>query len=100
MKKVLEAVAERVIAAEGIGVSASDLGVANAMVDYIDRLPAPIQKDIRRLVFLFGLDSFPRVAATEAPLVFTLNGFSKMFALPGVKIGWMTVTGKEALVKK
>ena len=34
MKKVLEAVAERMIAAEGIGVSARDLGVANAMVDY------------------------------------------------------------------
>ncbi len=50
--------------------------------------------------FLFGIDSFPRVAATDAPLVFTLNGFSKMFALPGMKIGWMAITGDPALVKK
>src|SRR5437867_8499906 len=39
--------------------------------------------------FLFGHDAFPRIAATDAPLVFTLNGFSKMFALPGMKIVWM-----------
>jgi aspartate/methionine/tyrosine aminotransferase len=50
--------------------------------------------------FIFGLDSFPRIAATEAPLVFTLNGFSKMFALPGIKIGWMAVTGEQPLVRK
>ncbi len=50
--------------------------------------------------FLFGFDSFPRIAKTDAPLVFTLNGFSKMFALPGMKIGWMAVSGDEALVKK
>jgi alanine-synthesizing transaminase len=50
--------------------------------------------------FLFGLDSFPRVAATDAPLVFTLNGFSKLFALPGMKIGWMAISGDDALVKK
>src|SRR5437762_8878233 len=50
--------------------------------------------------FLFGRDAFPRIAATDAPLVFTLNGLSKMFALPGTKIGWMAVTGDETLVKK
>jgi len=50
--------------------------------------------------FIFGLDSFPRIAGTEAPLVFTLNGFSKMFALPGIKIGWMAVTGEQSLVRK
>ena len=50
--------------------------------------------------FLFGFESFPRIAKTDAPLVFTLNGFSKMFALPGMKIGWMAVSGDEALVKK
>ena len=36
----------------------------------------------------------------DVPLVFTLNGFSKMFALPGIKIGWMTVSGEEKLVRK
>ncbi len=50
--------------------------------------------------FLVGLDAFPRIASTDAPLVFTLNGFSKMFALPGIKIGWMAVTGDAGLVRK
>ncbi len=48
--------------------------------------------------FLFGIDSLPRPAATRAPLVITLNGFSKMFALPSMKIGWMAFSGEEALV--
>src|SRR5947208_15923005 len=50
--------------------------------------------------FLFGRDAFPRIATTDAPLVFTLNGLSKMFALPGMKIGWMAVTGHPGLVRK
>ena len=50
--------------------------------------------------FIFDRDGFPRVAGTRAPLVFTLNGFSKLFALPGMKIGWMTITGDDGLVKK
>ena len=50
--------------------------------------------------FLFGPDAFPRIANTDPPLVFTLNGFSKMFALPGMKIVWMAVTGDPALVGK
>lgn len=60
----------------------------------------PIISDEVFSEFLFGLDAFPRVAATDAPLVFTLSGFSKMFALPGMKIGWMAVSGDETLVKK
>jgi aspartate/methionine/tyrosine aminotransferase len=43
--------------------------------------------------------SFPRVASTGAPLVFTLNGFSKMFALPGMKIGWMAISGETERVE-
>jgi len=50
--------------------------------------------------FLFGLDELPRPARTQAPLVFTLNGFSKMLALPGIKLGWIGVSGEEALVAK
>ena len=50
--------------------------------------------------FLFGLDELPRPAKTEAPLVFTLNGFSKMLALPGIKMGWIGVNGETALVEK
>ena len=49
--------------------------------------------------FLFGRTAFPRPAAGTAPLVFTLNGFSKMFALPGLKLGWMTVSGQADRVK-
>ena len=60
----------------------------------------PIISDEVFSEFLFGLDSFPRAASTEAPLVFTLNGLSKMFALPGMKIGWMAVSGADDLVAK
>jgi alanine-synthesizing transaminase len=48
--------------------------------------------------FLLSRDSLPRPAGSEAPLVFTLNGFSKMYALPGVKLGWIGVSGESALV--
>jgi alanine-synthesizing transaminase len=60
----------------------------------------PIISDEVFSEFLFDLDAFPRPASTKAPLVFTLNGFSKMFALPGMKIGWMALTGDTDLVKK
>jgi alanine-synthesizing transaminase len=50
--------------------------------------------------FLFGIGELPRPAQTDAPLVFTLNGFSKMLALPGMKLGWIGVTGEAALVQK
>ena len=49
--------------------------------------------------FLFGDNVLPRPAQTGFPLVFTLNGFSKMFALPGMKLGWIAVSGEPALVK-
>jgi alanine-synthesizing transaminase len=50
--------------------------------------------------FLIGRDFLSRPAGSDAPLVFTLNGFSKMFALPGVKFGWMTVSGEPVRVRK
>jgi aspartate/methionine/tyrosine aminotransferase len=43
--------------------------------------------------FLLEGDALPRPAGGTAPLVFTLNGFSKMLALPGIKFGWMAVSG-------
>ncbi len=50
--------------------------------------------------FLLQPGSLPRPAGCAAPLVFTLNGFSKMFALPGLKFGWMTVSGKPDRVRQ
>jgi hypothetical protein len=37
----------------------------------------------------------PRPGAFGAPLSITLNGFSKMFSLPGMKAAWMVVEGQE-----
>ena len=49
--------------------------------------------------FLFAPGFLPSAIGTEAPLILTLNGFSKMFALPGFKLGWMIVTGAKETVK-
>jgi hypothetical protein len=50
--------------------------------------------------FLFRHETLPRPAGFEVPLVFTLNGFSKMFALPGMKFGWMAVSGNQDRVRQ
>jgi aspartate/methionine/tyrosine aminotransferase len=49
--------------------------------------------------FLMQPGPFPRPIGSPAPLVFTLNGFSKMFALPGIKFGWMVVSGDQDKVQ-
>jgi alanine-synthesizing transaminase len=49
--------------------------------------------------FLLGRRDLPRPAGSRAPLVLTLNGFSKMLALPGIKFGWMGVTGDPGKVR-
>jgi hypothetical protein len=64
------------------------------------RYEVPIIADEVFSEFLFGYETLPRPALTDAPLVFTLNGFSKMFALPGMKIGWIGVSGEEHLVER
>lgn len=40
-----------------------------------------------------------RSLETDAPLVFTLNGFSKMYALAGMKLGWIAVSGEPQRVR-
>ena len=60
----------------------------------------PIISDEVFSPFLFGRDRLPRPAAAGAPLVLTLNGFSKMLALPGMKIGWIAFSGEAPLVRK
>jgi alanine-synthesizing transaminase len=50
--------------------------------------------------FLLRTGTLPRAMNSAAPLVFTLNGFSKMFALPGIKFGWMAVSGHRDRVRQ
>jgi aspartate/methionine/tyrosine aminotransferase len=50
--------------------------------------------------FLSEPDALPRPMGTDSPLVVTLNGFSKMFALPGMKLGWMALTGEPGAVQR
>ena len=50
--------------------------------------------------FLYDLEALPRPAATPAPLVFTLNGFSKMVGLPGLKLGWILLSGRHSRVRR
>ena len=59
----------------------------------------PIISDEVFSAFLFEQEHLPR-PDTRAPLVFTLNGISKMLALPGLKLGWIAVSGDPSLVKK
>lgn len=49
--------------------------------------------------FVFDGHEYPRVAQVAKPqLLFTLNGISKMFALPSMKLGWVVVSGDEGKV--
>lgn len=50
--------------------------------------------------FLYNAASLARPAAHSAPLVLTMNGFSKMLALPGLKVGWMAVSGDSSLTTR
>ena len=51
--------------------------------------------------FIFDGRTLTRPAAIgDAPLVLTLNGFSKMFSLPGWKVGWIAVSGDTERVAK
>ena len=60
----------------------------------------PILADEVFSEFLYDLEALPRPAATPAPLVFTLNGFSKMVGLPGLKLGWILLSGGHARVRR
>jgi aspartate/methionine/tyrosine aminotransferase len=70
------------------------------LAEIAGRHDLPIISDEVFSEFLFGCDFLPRPAATAAPLVFTMNGFSKMYALPGMKIGWIGISGNPAHVEK
>jgi aspartate/methionine/tyrosine aminotransferase len=63
-----------------------------------DRQGLPIISDEVFSPFLFTRNRFPRPSSSG--LVFTLNGISKMLALPGCKIGWIGVSGDPERVRK
>ncbi|MBI3540809.1 MAG: pyridoxal phosphate-dependent aminotransferase [Deltaproteobacteria bacterium] len=68
------------------------------IVDWANQKNIPLICDEVFSEFYFG-KTFPRPMSLAAPrLCFTLNGISKMFALPGLKLSWIAVTGEEALV--
>jgi alanine-synthesizing transaminase len=71
-----------------------------ALVEIADEHDLPIISDEVFSAFIFNGQRLPRPAGHAAPLVFTLNGISKLFALPGMKIGWIGVTGESAAVQK
>jgi aspartate/methionine/tyrosine aminotransferase len=68
--------------------------------DIARRHNLPIISDEVFSEFLIEPVELPRPAASGAPLVFTLNGFSKMLALPGMKFGWMAVSGDADKVRQ
>lgn len=67
----------------------------------IKKLPLIVDEVFYEFVFKpEASDTLPqRVGLRDAPLVFVLNGFSKMFALPGLKIGWIKADGEPDLVQ-
>jgi aspartate/methionine/tyrosine aminotransferase len=70
------------------------------LADIACRHNLPIVSDEVFSEFLIQPGSLPRPIGSPAPLVFTLNGFSKMFALPGMKFGWMAVSGEQERVRQ
>lgn len=50
--------------------------------------------------FLMKPGMLPRPDPDRLPLALILNGFSKMFALPGIKFGWMGVAGRPDRVRE
>ena len=78
----------------------TNLTQLNSLAEILKRHNLPIIADEVFSEYLFDLDNLPRPLLTDAPLVFTLNGLSKMFALPSLKLGWILVSGQNSLVKK
>lgn len=54
----------------------------------------PIISDEVFCEYMFDKRKFPRIAELSNTVgIFTLNGASKTYALPGLKLGWVVVTG-------
>lgn len=75
-------------------------GEVQELVVWTNRKEIPLICDEVFSEFYFGKGSYPRPIACAKPrLCFTLNGISKMFALPALKLGWIAVTGEKNLVE-
>jgi len=80
--------------------------VANAyqvqeLVDLANARQIPLICDEVFSEFYFGNGSFSRPIAIAKPhLCFTLNGISKMFALPAYKLSWIVLSGESKKVEE
>ncbi len=71
-----------------------------AVVEGANRRGIPLICDEVFSEFYFGEGRFPRLIDVSKPnLAFTLNGISKMFALPALKLSWILVTGEKSRVE-
>lgn len=78
----------------------ADDAAIRQLAEVAARRDLPIISDEVFGEFVFDQGPLARPALSEAPLVFTLNGFSKMFALPGIKIGWIAVSGAPETTRR
>jgi aspartate/methionine/tyrosine aminotransferase len=82
----------------GSVISAEQMG---AIVELANRHDLAIISDEVYSEFVYDLPAFPRVHSVAQPkLLFTLNGISKMFALPALKLGWIAVSGEARRVAR
>jgi len=78
----------------------ADVEEIEALVHWANSRDLPLICDEVFSEFFFGAGPFPRpMALTQPKLCFTLNGLSKMFALPGLKLSWIATTGASGRVE-
>jgi hypothetical protein len=73
LRKILEPIADRMIAVEEPGITPRDLHVAEGVIQYVSSLPPPLQKQMRQLILIF--EYLPPV------IVFRPRRFSRLNAV-------------------
>ncbi|MDO8519112.1 MAG: pyridoxal phosphate-dependent aminotransferase, partial [Deltaproteobacteria bacterium] len=70
------------------------------IVSFANSRELPIICDEVFSEFYFGEGAYPRAMHVAKPdLCFTLNGISKMLALPGLKLSWIVASGEQQKVR-